>query len=147
MGEKTKLLASHSFTTLHKGENVFERISKSPSNRCVKHEDMNYEVMFNRSSRSPLKNVNLNPKAPQTPQTQLHEVTFSTPRSLMKSSPRAHGPLTPTKSRTPILKKLSLKADHSFSPSINSNSNSNSASQTQRVRFAEPSPTKEPDRA
>jgi len=38
LNDHTKLLASQSIKNLHNGKSVYERLSKSPSAKCVKHE-------------------------------------------------------------------------------------------------------------
>ena len=101
LSDKTRLLANRSIKNLKNGESVFERISKSPSAKCVKHEKLHYLEMH--------KNHSPTNSAKRAANADLHNVTFSTPRSLAKSSSRVRLNQTSKGSFTPILKKLDLK--------------------------------------
>ena len=119
--DKSKLLASRSIHNLHNGKNVFERVSKSPSTKCAKQHHRDSPNM------SPIKNS----KSAKSLKYDLHDVTFSTPRSILKNSSRVRFSQTSKESFTPIIKKLDLKFEDehpeedthraSFSPKLNRN--------------------------
>lgn len=73
-------------------KNVFDRISQSPSSTCLKHEHLHYEKLI----KTPKGKEN----KPMRIHTDINDVTFSTPRSMPKSSDRN------TIRKSPILKKL-----------------------------------------